>query len=527
MRRALTPALVLLAACVTPSARAPETAPSPAPVATAEPTASVTAAELRRDLFAYAADSFMGRSAATPSGVKAARFLASRLAALGLEPAGDSGYLQRVPLSREAIGAATKFSVTTGGRTTDIPLGDLVPILSLGAGAPLPRLTAEGDIVFLGYGLTRPGRDDFANLDLRGKTVVFINSAPAGVDSVERAQLESQAGIGARFPRIIQANPAAIIVLFAGAPARQFPQIAAQLKQGSTTVGAGPDSTAARPMPLILLGVPRAGSSLVPSGWPGDDRAQSLTGRRFSARVVTERERVPAYNVAGIIRGSDPTLRNTYVAFGAHLDHVGVEAPVNGDSIANGADDDGSGTVALLAVARAMMTAPHKPRRSSLFVWHTAEELGLLGSEYFTQNATVPLDSIVAQLNADMIGRNSPDSLYLVGPLAAPKGQSAVLGGLVDSVNSGMSQPFTINREWDSPSHPEQIYYRSDHYSYAKHGVPIVFFTTGLHDDYHKVSDEPDKIDYDKLARVAELMRLSGIAVGNRVSRPAPTEAVP
>ena len=158
-----------------------------------------------------------------------------------------------------------------------------------------------------------------------------------------------------------------------------------------------------------------------------------------------------------------------------------------------------------------------------LFVWHTAEEAGLLGSEYFTAHPTVPLDSIVAQLNMDMIGRNAPDSLYFVGPMAAPNRQSSVLGAMIDSVNRAQPRPFLINREWDSPTHPEQIYYRSDHYNYAKRGIPVVFFTTGLHRDYHEVSDEPDKIDYDKLARVAMLLFRSGSAVANRPTRPLPS----
>lgn len=176
--------------------------------------------------------------------------------------------------------------------------------------------------------------------------------------------------------------------------------------------------------------------------------------------------------------------------------------------------------MALLAIARAATRSGARARRSFLFVWHTGEELGLYGSDWFTRHPTVPLDSVVAQLNADMIGRNAPDSLYLVGPLAAPNGQSRMLGAIVDSVNAAQPRPFLIDRDWDSPTHPEQIYYRSDHYNYAKHGVPIVFFTSGLHADYHTVSDEPGKIDYAKLARVARLIWESGLAVAERPTPP-------
>jgi len=138
----------------------------------------------------------------------------------------------------------------------------------------------------------------------------------------------------------------------------------------------------------------------------------------------------------------------------------------------------------------------------------------------------VPIDSIVAQINADMIGRNNPESLYVVGPLAAPHGQSRILGEVVDSVNRSLTHPFAFNRDWDSPTHPEQIYYRSDHYNYARKGVPIVFFTSGLHADYHRVTDKPAKIDYDKLAHVDLLMLNLGTALANRDTRPVEQPSV-
>jgi Zn-dependent M28 family amino/carboxypeptidase len=269
---------------------------------------------------------------------------------------------------------------------------------------------------------------------------------------------------------------------------------------------------------MILLGVAREGSPLLPDGWPRDDHAQSLPGRSFHARVDVRGVPFTAYNVVGVVRGSDPARRNTYIAYGAHYDHIGIMLPVRGDSIANGADDDGSGSVALLAIARRMMAA--HPRRSVLFVWHVGEEKGLLGSAYFTSHPTVPIDSIVAQINADMIGRNAPDSLYLVGPRAAPNGKSRILGVIVDSVNAALPRPFAINRGWDAADTPDEVYQRSDHFNYARHGIPIVFFSSGLHGDYHDVGDEPAKIDYVKLARVTQLLYETGRAVADRPDRP-------
>jgi hypothetical protein len=488
---------------------------------------------LRADLAAFAADSFRGREAGTPDADRAARFLADRLRSLGAEPAGDSGYFQRVPLVREYIGPGTSFTVTEGGRTTTLRAGpDLAPILAPGEGV-YTKHQAQGEVVFAGYGLTMPGRDDLAGLDLADKVVVVVNGAPAGVDTATRRRLESQDGIGLRLQRILPQRPAAVLVLMTGHGETFYQQAAPEILRTVSAAGASrPTSDADRPFPMLLLGVARAGSPLLPAGWPSDDRARALTGRRFAGRIQASREPFTSYNVVAVVRGSDPSLSRTYVALGAHYDHIGVQAGMAGDSIANGADDDASGSIGLLAIAGALASASQRPLRSTLFVWHTAEEKGLLGSAYFTEHPTVPMDSIVAQLNADMIGRNGAatadappasgagNTLFIVGPAAAENNQSRVLGQIVDSVNARQAAPFAFNREWDSPTHPERIYFRSDHYNYAKKGVPVVFLTTGLHADYHKVSDEASRIDYAKLARVATLMHNVAVAVANRRARP-------
>jgi hypothetical protein len=521
MRRRILALLLLGTGCAS-AARTPS---APAPVAeAAPPVGAVTAEELRRDLGAFADDSMRGRETGTDDALRAARFLTTRLEQLGLEPAGDSLFVQHVPMRKEVFGPATRIVVEQDGRSRPVTIGaEVVPLLELGAGVPPTKRTADGEIVFLGYGMTSasPRRDDFAGLSLEGKVVVVVNGAPAGVDSVRREQMEAQAAISERLARILPQRPAAVIVLLTGKGHELFEQTAPQLQRTvalRTNAPEVPESE--RVIPMIMLGVPIAGSPLLPSGWPSDDRAQLLRGRVLHARVEQVKTPITGYNVAAIVRGSDPALRNTFVAYGAHYDHIGVLPAVSGDSIANGADDDGSGSMALLAIARVMQQAPVKPRRSMLFVWHIGEEKGLLGSSYFTEHPTVPIDSIVAQINADMIGRNAESLLYLVGPLAAPNGQSKRLGAIVDSVNSASTPPFAINREWDSATHPEHIYERSDHFNYAKKGIPIVFLTTGLHDDYHKVSDDVRKIEFAKMARVTRLMLDVGRAVASSPARP-------
>ena len=536
--RVLRPSVLLLAAvaaCAPPATTTPvPTTPSPA----AGPMAAIDAAALQRDLTQFASDAFLGREAGTEGERISARFLASQAQALGLQPAGDSGFFQRVPLMLEQVTGQSAFTVTRGGQQVALAPGRaLVPLISLGEGV-YARQSAEGDVVFAGYGVPDPatGRDDLAGLNVRGKVVVVVLGAPAGVDEATRQQLEGANGISVRLQRLIPMGPAGVVLLFTGERGiTLFDQFAPGMMRSMTLAsraGRVPPPDAQRPVPMILLGRVDAVPALLPAQFPQDARPQELPAR-FSGRAVTSRSEVTGYNIVATLPGSDQRLNRSYVALGAHHDHIGIQPPVHGDSIANGADDDGSGSMALLAVARSMTHSP-RPRRSVLFVWHTAEEKGLLGSEYFANHPTVPIDSIVAMVNADMIGRNggptedfeqrgiapSEDRLFIVGPGAAPNNQSRVLGTIVDSVNARQARPFTLDREWDTPEHPERIYFRSDHYNYAQRGIPVVFFTTGLHEDYHKVSDEVGEIDFPKLARVSTLIRDVTAALANRPTRP-------
>jgi len=272
--------------------------------------------------------------------------------------------------------------------------------------------------------------------------------------------------------------------------------------------------------------------------------------------------------VIGIIPGSDPTLRRQYVAIGAHNDHVGFTTPVdkdslkafndlrmrwmlaNGmrqptievlaqlrvnmdsirrryptprlDSINNGADDDGSGSMAVLEIAEAIAAMPVKPKRSTLFIWHTGEEGGLVGSAFFTRNPTVPLDSVVAQINIDMIGRGRAEDLPgggddFVGVIGSFF-DSKDLGEQVQATNTKQARPLALDYKFDDPiswAGYNNLYGRSDHFNYARQGVPIAFFFTGLHGDYHQRSDEPEFIDYPHYARITSMLKDLTVDVGN------------
>ena len=233
--------------------------------------------------------------------------------------------------------------------------------------------------------------------------------------------------------------------------------------------------------------------------------------KQLNFAVKASTDPLSTQNVVAVLEGSDPTLRSEYVAVGAHYDHVGVGNPdQSGDRIFNGADDDGSGTVAVLAIAEALARGP-KPKRSVLLVWHTGEEKGLWGSEWFVDHPTVPLNQIVAQLNIDMIGRSrkagdtdsrnanltGPDEIYVIGS----KMMSSDLGALSEKVNQSYLK-LQFNYKYDDPNDTERFFFRSDHYNYAKRGIPIIFYFDGVHADYHRQSDHPDKIDYDKMEKV-------------------------
>lgn len=233
----------------------------------------------------------------------------------------------------------------------------------------------------------------------------------------------------------------------------------------------------------------------------------------FIQRYPLPRGDGDAPNVVAILEGSDPVLRDEYVVYSAHMDHVGMRTPdESGDSIWNGADDNASGTTAVLEVAEAMASMPTAPRRSVIFLLVSGEERGLWGSAYYADNPTVPAEQIVANLNADMVGRNWSDTIVAIGK------EHSDLGATLERVNAahpelGMT---AIDDIWPE----ENFYSRSDHYNFARKGVPILFFFNGVHDDYHGRDDEVDRIDSDKASRIARLLFYLGLEVANADARP-------
>jgi hypothetical protein len=272
--------------------------------------------------------------------------------------------------------------------------------------------------------------------------------------------------------------------------------------------------------PLVIEVDEKAIVSRAPEAAPQFARLRGATSmiiqpvQEWSAELVIKQATMGttmAPNTIGVLEGSDPALRNEYLVYSAHMDHIGIQ-PGATDSISNGADDDASGTAGVIELAQAFAERGVRPRRSILFITVSGEEKGLWGSSYFAEHPTVPLKDIVANLNIDMIGRNWKDTVVAIGM------EHSDLGAALERV--GAAHPELrmkpINDLWPE----EGLYFRSDHYNFARKGVPILFFTSGLHEDYHKVSDSPEKIDSEKEARLLRLLFFLGQDIGNSPARP-------
>jgi len=506
--------------------------------------ASIDVTDLRSWLTYLASDELEGRSIYTEGLGLAAGYIQDHLREWGVTPAGDNGgYLQVVKV---------KSVKTTSHSTLTAQVGKDTRVFKDGDGITFPRNMGSkrtftvDHVEFAGYGLDAPGAgySDLAGKDYRGAAVIFVGSrGPKAVDTDAARRL-----LGGRGRWLTDQMHAAAAI-------SQESKTNGQPRQNGSNAGGRPqpDFTTPQRLDQPIAPAVTANDGLLQflfSKSPQKydelrkkaDARESLTGFRLDGVTLTftidaDYEVIRTQltqNVVGVIEGSDPTLKSTYVAIGAHYDHVGyadtelsadnkrrgapgrITPGAESDRIWNGADDDGSGTVAVMALARAFAQG-QRPKRSVLLVWHAGEERGLYGSRYFADYPTVPLDHLVAQLNIDMIGRNRDDktsesnTVYLVGSDRI----SSELHDINRQANRALDQPMTLDYEMNDAGDPEQIYFRSDHYSYASKGIPIIFFTTGLHPDYHANTDEVSKIEFPKLARVAALVYETAWELGN------------
>jgi hypothetical protein len=491
---------------------------------------SITPGELRMHLQFLASEELGGRYTLSPGFAIAARYLAAHLEAYGFKGAGENGsFLQTFQVvSSKADTAKSALEITaSGGKATSYRFGDFyLP-------ADGQNGEAQGTIVFVGQGIssTSQKHDDYSGLNVKGKIVLIAPGPPADVDASRLGENES--GQGAAIAHgavgILQLPPQRMLDLMKNKGFQERAASRETVRLARATEGKLPTLSLGPALAEELLS---AGGLNLKNVYEAVSHKQRLQPQKLdvSAKmtVATQLTRSTTQNVAAILEGSDPKLRNEYVVFSAHYDHLKTGP---GGEIYPGADDDGSGTTAVLTIAHAMSL--ERPRRSVLVMFHAGEELGLLGSQYNTDySPVVPLNQMVADLNIDMIGRSKKDgdnslqdehltdanTVYLVGSNRI----SHELHQLSEETNAQF-QKLKLDYHYNDPNEPERIYFRSDHWNYAKHGVPIIFYFDGTSVDYHRPTDTLDKIDFSKLTKVTRLVFETGWRIASLDHRLANT----
>lgn len=498
--RALVTGLVAL-----PAALAAQGGAKPAAVPLPRAIGEIREADLKRDLFAMAAPAMRGREGGTLDELKASIWVADRYKRLGLQPAGDDGtWFQWFSIVRTRVSVAASRA-TVAGR----PVALFNEVIPLGV-APAE---AGGAVLWV----ADPAD---TTIDVRGRIVATMLRPPAPasirVTSYPFAMRYADAAVAGTAALLTRRGAAAVLLVASATVDSAFDGVAVQRARGQYDVDRATPRASGAP---DRVGPPPAlGAGSTPAFLVRAALAAALQqGADVSLSIRLERFEVPSVNVIGVLRGTDPVLRDEYVLFSSHQDANGVRALVPGDSVLAGADDNGSVSVAQFGAARAFVA--QRPRRSILFVHHGAEERGLLGSRYHSAHPVVPLVQVVAVINGDMIGRNHPDTAALLGA-QPPHRSSSELVEMALRANAATSR-FVVDTSWDRPTHPEGWYFRSDHLPYARLGVPSLMYSTNLHDDYHTAGDIPERIDYAKLTRMARWMYLTGWYAANAPRRPA------
>ncbi|HEY2846281.1 MAG TPA: M28 family peptidase [Pyrinomonadaceae bacterium] len=531
----------------------------------------VTADQLHQYLNFVASDEMEGRDTPSRGLNTVAKFIALNLTKWGFKPAGDDGtFFQHIALHRDTIDPSVSFAEFNNQHYA---YGDDV----IRASGPQSG-SVNGMIVYAGNGwmIKSKNLNPYAGLDVKGKYIAVYGEGQGGFGTV----VPIPEGVtAADVPRTTRGTDWADVTTYAAAngaagvivlPSKAISQNWGQLQRNSfggrfsvdkfaAPAGAGRQG-AAPPVPVVYIS-PKLAQAIF-TGEQQNPMSGSAApfalngGRSFTFTVGTKREDSSTQNVVAIWEGSDPKLKDEMVAIGAHYDHIGNAAvpgsqcrAIPGDMICNGADDDGSGTVSILSIAEALSKAPQRPRRSAIFVWHCGEEKGLWGSQYFNQYppAAVNIKNVIAQLNIDMIGRSKKpgymapcdtnpapgrapcnstltdeNTIYVIGKDM----MSSVLSNIVGGVNAGYLK-LGYDTRYDDPKDPNRFFYRSDHFNYAKNGIPITFWFDGEHEDYHQPGDEPQKIDYNKMQNVARTIMITLWELTDLKERPKVDKELP
>jgi hypothetical protein len=504
--------------------------------------ATITPEDLRKHLTILASDEYEGRATGEKGQKLAADYLARQFAELGLEGPmleTTNPYLQPFGVVRYAPdGSGTVRVSGKGGKTFESGLD----FISYGPSAFLKETKSEP--VFLGFGIETDAYNDYAaRSDVKGKDVVLLQGEPTDVRGhflLSNSRQPTEWSSPFRKAALARDKGARSVFIISFADAQTFRASAAEIE----AVLAEPAHELTEPVPQPLTGtmitdVPPTGiptvytsmnmgaallgttidglGTYIASSFADKRPPRALAVKPFVVRLPQQRMELASENVLGLLEGTDKQAEVLVIS--AHYDHIGIQ----NDTIYNGADDDGSGVSAVLELAQAFAQAKavgQGPRRSILFALMSGEERGLLGSDYYTGHPVRPLAQTIANLNIDMVGRTdtrhrSPDRyVYLVGSDKL----SSELHAISEAANAQTTR-LRLDYHYNQPNDPEQLYYRSDHYNFARHGIPVIFYTSGLHTDYHKATDDVERIEFDKLAERARLVFHTAWELANRDAR--------
>ena len=464
--------------------------------------ATITEADVSRRIHVIAHDSMLGRNTPSRGLDLTAQYIADEFKRFGLKPGGENGtWFQRYPIVTVKLDVAASH---VGFMFGDKHLHAEFARDARRVAGPIPTSEVGGPAVVIAN-MTDPKSIDAAAV--RDKVILWV------VDNTKPAPPTQQAmGLA------LATSGAKAVVQITNRDSTGFARFLAGQSRPRTILG-GPSSI---PVPMVEVHdraiaevFTSAGTSIAEARASTTPVVRDLDGVRVMVDLkATTTDEGMAPNTIGVLEGSDPALRNEYIVFSAHMDHDGVKQPKAGttDSIWNGADDDASGTIGIVELAEAYSQAGARPKRSLIFITVSGEEKGLWGSRWYSENPTVPLADIVANFNLDMIGRNWTDTIVVIGK------EHSDLGATLNRVNA--QHPELNMTAIDDIWPQERFYFRSDHYNFARKGVPILFFFNGVHEDYHQPSDTPDKIDAEKEARILKLIFHLGQEVGNAAERP-------
>jgi hypothetical protein len=502
--------------------------------------ATIKASDLESHLSFLAYPLLKGRANGSAELEIAARYIASQAQKTGLKPVNGGSYFYPYTITRKSIDQAnSSIVITPSSGQPSVIKEDICQLMPMGG----DDFEIEGEVVFAGYGIKADKfrYDDFDTLNVTGKILLLMNRAPMTSDGKSAFGDQNwfgMNGLQSKLMTIRFKRPKAVMIVCdpksEGQSAEEmYPEINDYLQSAMALKGQVKQAIDFSGFPKVLFVHRKVadqilyGTGKTLAGLQEDidntlkSHSFAIPGKTVRIKEVTKTEDIEMPNVAGIVEGSDPVLRNEVVIFSGHMDHIGGE----GDKIHPGADDNASGCSALLELAEAFQLSPVKPARSVMFLWVSGEEVGLFGSESYVSNPVFPLGKTVADLNMDMIGRvkgvaDTTSDTPMTGPGAVfviTCNQSRELVSIADAM--AKKNNLLLDYSLSGRNHPLMLFARSDHFNFVKKDIPVLFFTTGLHTDYHKYGDIIEKIDFKKMESITKTIFDIGYEVANRKIR--------